>query len=61
MKVVAGISGESEEKIRSVFTDARAAAPALLFIDEIDAIAPKREESAFSGGVEERTVHLFVS
>lgn len=37
------MSGESEKKIRDVFDDARANAPCLLFIDEIDAITPKRE------------------
>uniref|UniRef100_A0A0D3J5E7 AAA+ ATPase domain-containing protein n=2 Tax=Emiliania huxleyi TaxID=2903 RepID=A0A0D3J5E7_EMIH1 len=42
-EVVSGMSGESEAKIRQLFREAREAAPALLFIDEIDAIAPKRE------------------
>jgi ribosome biogenesis ATPase len=42
-EVVSGMSGESEAKIRQIFKEAREAAPALLFIDEIDAIAPKRE------------------
>jgi ribosome biogenesis ATPase len=41
--VVSGMSGESEKKIRDVFTTARELAPCLLFIDEIDAITPKRE------------------
>ena len=39
------MSGESEAKIRSLFKEAREQAPALLFIDEIDAIAPKRENA----------------
>jgi ribosome biogenesis ATPase len=38
-------SGESEAKLRSLFADAAASAPAILFIDEIDAIAPKRESA----------------
>lgn len=38
-------AGESEAKLRQLFTDAAAAAPAILFIDEIDAIAPKRESA----------------
>lgn len=42
-ELVAGMSGESEGRIRDLFEGARAAAPCLLFIDEIDAIAPKRE------------------
>ncbi|KAL1926328.1 hypothetical protein VTP01DRAFT_5849 [Rhizomucor pusillus] len=41
--IVSGMSGESEKKIRDVFEDARSNAPCLLFIDEIDAITPKRE------------------
>ncbi|KAI9246703.1 P-loop containing nucleoside triphosphate hydrolase protein [Phascolomyces articulosus] len=41
--IVSGMSGESEKKIRDVFEDARTHAPCLLFIDEIDAITPKRE------------------
>ena len=42
-EVVSGMSGESEAKIRSLFKEAADSAPALIFIDEIDAIAPKRE------------------
>ncbi|CAG8664431.1 11059_t:CDS:2, partial [Cetraspora pellucida] len=41
--VVSGMSGESEKKIRDVFKEARKKAPCLIFIDEIDAITPKRE------------------
>ncbi|KAI8379662.1 P-loop containing nucleoside triphosphate hydrolase protein [Radiomyces spectabilis] len=41
--IVSGMSGESEKKIRDVFEEARSNAPCLLFIDEIDAITPKRE------------------
>jgi ribosome biogenesis ATPase len=41
--VVSGMSGESEKKLREVFEDARQYAPCILFIDEIDAITPKRE------------------
>ena len=42
-EVVSGMSGESEAKIRQLFQEAATLAPALIFIDEIDAIAPKRE------------------
>ena len=42
-EIVSGMSGESEAKIRSLFTEAAAHAPSLVFIDEIDAITPKRE------------------
>eukprot|EP00960_Hanusia_phi_P051006 760551-Hanusia_phi.AAC.2 len=38
-------AGESEETIRDLFNSAKAAAPALIFIDEIDAITPKRENA----------------
>jgi ribosome biogenesis ATPase len=45
-EVVSGMSGESEAKIRTLFQDAKAKAPAIIFIDEIDAITPKRETAA---------------
>ncbi|CAB4423522.1 unnamed protein product [Rhizophagus irregularis] len=41
--VVSGMSGESEKKIREMFEEAKEKAPCLIFIDEIDAITPKRE------------------
>ncbi|KAJ2161480.1 Ribosome biogenesis ATPase rix7 [Coemansia sp. RSA 552] len=41
--VVSGMSGESEKKLREVFDEARELAPCIVFIDEIDAITPKRE------------------
>ena len=37
------MSGESEKKLREVFDEAKQLAPCILFIDEIDAITPKRE------------------
>ena len=43
--IVSGMSGESEQKVREIFEEARRLAPCLLFIDEIDVIAPKRESS----------------
>lgn len=45
-EVVSGMSGESEAKLRSLFQEAAGAAPSLIFIDEIDAITPKRETAA---------------
>lgn len=42
-EVVSGMSGESEAKVRSLFQEAASVAPCIVFIDEIDAIAPKRE------------------
>ena len=43
--IVSGMSGESERALRDHFDEARKAAPCLIFIDEIDAITPKRETS----------------
>jgi ribosome biogenesis ATPase len=43
--VVSGMSGESEQKIREHFEEAKRLAPSILFIDEIDVLAPKRETS----------------
>ena len=46
--------GESEKKIRDIFDEAEKNAPSIIFIDEIDALAPKREE--VTGEVERRMV-----
>ncbi|KAG9083961.1 hypothetical protein FS749_005603 [Ceratobasidium sp. UAMH 11750] len=43
--VVSGMSGESEKTLRDTFDEAKKNAPCLLFIDEIDAIIPKRESA----------------
>lgn len=43
--MVAGVSGESEERIRELFEKAIASAPCILFIDEIDAITPNRQQA----------------
>ncbi|XP_027468997.1 nuclear valosin-containing protein-like isoform X3 [Zalophus californianus] len=42
-EIVSGVSGESEQKLRELFEQAVSNAPCVLFIDEIDAITPKRE------------------
>ncbi len=46
--------GESEKRIRDIFEEAEKSAPSIIFIDEIDAIAPKRDESY--GELERRVV-----
>jgi transitional endoplasmic reticulum ATPase len=51
--------GESEGNLRQVFEEAQEHAPAIIFIDEIDAIAPKREET--KGEVERRVVAQLLS
>lgn len=53
-EVMSKFYGESEKKIRDIFEEAEKTAPAIIFIDEIDAIAPKREE--VTGEVERRVV-----
>jgi transitional endoplasmic reticulum ATPase len=53
-EIMSKFYGESEKKIRTIFDEAEKTAPAIIFIDEIDAIAPKREE--VSGEVERRVV-----
>ncbi|MFB6284559.1 MAG: CDC48 family AAA ATPase [Halobacteria archaeon] len=51
--------GESEEKLREVFEEAEENAPAVIFIDELDSIAPARDE--VSGEVERRVVAQLLS
>jgi len=46
--------GQTEENLRKIFEEAEKNAPSIIFIDEIDAVAPKREE--VTGEVEKRTV-----
>jgi len=53
-ELVSKFVGESEERMRQVFKEAGDNAPAIIFMDEIDAIAPKREE--VTGEVEKRMV-----
>ncbi|MFQ6118869.1 MAG: CDC48 family AAA ATPase, partial [Methanosarcinales archaeon] len=46
--------GESEQRLREIFEEAKKAAPSIIFIDELDSIAPKRED--VTGEVERRVV-----
>lgn len=49
-EIVSGMSGESEGRIRDLFSTASANAPSIIFMDEIDAIAPKRGGDGSSSG-----------
>jgi len=53
-EIMSKFYGESEKKVREIFDDAEKNAPSIIFIDEIDAIAPKREDA--NGEVEKRVV-----
>jgi transitional endoplasmic reticulum ATPase len=53
-EIMSKFYGESEQKLRKIFEDAEENAPSIIFIDEIDAIAPKRED--VQGEVERRVV-----
>jgi transitional endoplasmic reticulum ATPase len=53
-EIMSKFYGESEKKIRNIFEEAEKNAPSIIFIDEIDAIAPKREDT--HGEVERRVV-----
>jgi transitional endoplasmic reticulum ATPase len=53
-EIMSKFVGEAEERLRKLFEDAEKDAPTIIFIDEIDAIAPKREEVV--GEVERRVV-----
>ncbi|XP_076549075.1 peroxisomal biogenesis factor 6 isoform X1 [Osmia lignaria lignaria] len=48
--------GQSEKNVRQVFERARAAAPCIIFFDELDSLAPNRGRSGDSGGVMDRVV-----
>lgn len=53
--------GESEARLRDIFEDAQKHTPAIIFIDEIDSIAPKREEMGGEKQVERRVVAQLLS
>ncbi len=58
-EIMSKFYGESEGKLREVFEDAEKNAPSIIFIDELDSIAPKRAE--VSGEVERRVVAQLLS
>ncbi len=58
-EVMSKFYGESEERLREIFKEAQENAPSIIFIDELDAIAPKREE--VTGEVERRVVSQLLS
>jgi transitional endoplasmic reticulum ATPase len=53
-EVISKYYGESEQKLRDIFDEARENAPSIIFIDELDSIAPRRED--VTGEVERRVV-----
>ncbi len=57
-EIMSKYKGESEERLREVFEEASEDAPAIIFFDEIDSIAPKREDG---GDVESRVVGQLLS
>src|ERR671931_459174 len=58
-EIMSKFYGESEERLRETFRQAQENSPSIIFIDEIDSIAPKREE--VSGDVEKRVVSQLLS
>lgn len=58
-EIMSKFYGESEARLREIFKEAREKAPSIIFVDEIDSIAPKREE--VSGEVERRVVSQMLS
>ncbi|RMD66784.1 AAA family ATPase [Candidatus Pacearchaeota archaeon] len=58
-EIMSKFYGESEKKIRDIFEEAEKNAPSIIFFDEIDAIAPKRED--VQGEVERRVVSQLLS
>jgi len=58
-EIMSKFYGESEARLREIFKEAREKAPSIVFIDEIDSIAPKREE--VTGEVERRVVSQMLS
>ncbi|GAB7093533.1 CDC48 family AAA ATPase [Halolamina litorea] len=57
-EIMSKYKGESEERVREVFEAAQKDAPAIIFFDEIDSVAPKREDG---GDVESRVVGQLLS
>ena len=58
-EIMSKFYGESEARVREIFKEAKEKAPSIIFIDEIDSIAPKREE--VMGEVERRVVSQLLS
>ncbi|HEY5539159.1 MAG TPA: CDC48 family AAA ATPase [Thermoplasmata archaeon] len=58
-EIMSKFYGQSEENLREIFTQAQENAPSIIFIDELDSIAPKRDE--VTGEVERRVVAQLLS
>merc|ERR1712125_206918 len=58
-EIMSKLAGESESNLRKAFTEAEKNAPSIIFIDEVDSIAPKREKT--NGEVEKRVVSMLLT
>lgn len=59
-EIMSKLAGESESNLRKAFEEAESNAPAIIFIDELDAIAPKREKVGKHEPIHhELTPHLY--
>lgn len=53
--------GVGAKRVRNLFADARKAAPAIIFIDEIDSVASKRGKNEFGGGLADQTINQLLA
>lgn len=56
-EIMSKLAGESESNLRKAFEEAEKNSPAIIFIDEIDSIAPKREKTQVLNRLEAHIVH----
>lgn len=60
-EVMSKLAGESEQNLRKAFEEAEKNSPAIIFIDELDSIAPKRDKGGGGGEVEKRIVSQLIA
>eukprot|EP01079_Euglenida_sp_SAG-EU17-18_P007944 gene7944-1418_t len=58
-ELMSGMAGEAEKNLKKIFEDAQKNAPAIIFIDEVDSIAPKRDK--VQGEIEKRMVAMLLT